>query len=299
MGHRRPHHRPLWLGLPLSMPAPCSWGVHLRSRKTCFNIVNWNVWTHVEYMLNTCWIHVEYMLNTCWIHVESLDQYGLNNIWTIFDNMFIRYLWFVLHVHVKQSSAVVIGQPFFQDWTFYSEDTTQTYSDTTLLRHAYAVCIDLDSGSNYSAGDSGFVAYVSGWDFETRHDPPNSAKIQEISEEEEESLNSWITQNPGQILRLFMTFCISWWIWQASLRQMPSFIPRHRMPSTWPVMAAAISLRSSWHKEIVRRQRHLLTLWDQCLAKRRAARAGTTTARMIRMSGKRVEGLEGNKLKFS
>ena len=31
------------------------------------------------------------------------------------------------------------------------------------LRHAYAVCIDLHSSwSNYTTGDSGFVAYVSG-----------------------------------------------------------------------------------------------------------------------------------------
>ena len=64
--------------------------------------------------------------------------------------------------------------------SFKTELTERLILKTQLrqLRHAYAVCIDLDSGSNYSAGDSGFVAYVSGWDF---RDSPNSERVHEIS----------------------------------------------------------------------------------------------------------------------
>lgn len=69
--------------------------------------------------------------------------------------------------------------------SFKTELTERLILKTQLrqLRHAYAVCIDLDSGSNYSAGDSGFVAYVSGWDF---RDSPNSERVHEISWEQEE-----------------------------------------------------------------------------------------------------------------
>ena len=81
------------------------------------------------------------------------------------------------------------------------------------------------------------------------------------------------------------TLCISWWIWQASLQLMPSFIPPHRTLSTWPVTAAAISRRSSWHKEIVRRQETL---------KKPLVRSGDNISSFeicwnIRMSGKQVK----------
>ena len=110
-------------------------------------------------------------------HVESLDHIGsywiISKGWTKFDNMFMPSC--SCQTIFRGSDPAHVG-----NHSFKTELTERLILKTQLrqLRHAYAVCIDLDSGSNYSAGDSGFVAYVSGWDF---RDSPNSERVHEIS----------------------------------------------------------------------------------------------------------------------
>ena len=128
-------------------------------------VANWHVLTcldmswHVLTCLDRCW--------TCWV----IGSYWIiSKGWTKFDNMFMPSG--SCQTIFRSSDPAHVGNHAFKTERFIPKTQLRQ------LRHAYAVCIDLDSGSNYSAGDSGFVAYVSGWDF---RDSPNSERVQEIS----------------------------------------------------------------------------------------------------------------------
>ena len=178
-------------------------------------------------------------------HVESLDHIG--SLVKVEQNLTTCSC---LHVHVKQSSAVVI----LRMWaTILSR---LNWLNVLFLRH------NSDSWGT-------LMLFASTWTLEAttlRETRASWPMCQAGTSETHQTLKGFMksvrskrNKRNHPFLRLFMTFLYLLAdlgrSWQASLRLMPSFIPRHRTPSTWPVTAAAIPLRSSWHKEIARRKR--------------------------------------------
>ena len=144
------------------------------------NVLDRHVLTDDWQMLDMLshWIILDH-IGSYWIILDHIGSYWIiSKGWTKFDNMFMPSC--SCQTIFRGSDPAHVG-----NHSFKTELTERLILKTQLrqLRHAYAVCIDLDSGSNYSAGDSGFVAYVSGWDF---RDSPNSERVHEISWEQEE-----------------------------------------------------------------------------------------------------------------
>lgn len=123
--------------------------------------------------------------------------------------------------------------------------TTTSRFNAKPLRHAYAVCIDLHSSwANYTTGDSGFVAYVSGGEsicFPARK-PPGAREFENSKiprKKLEKTKDADVIVNPLMlktnkpiISNMENSKAQKPSFLQVSSLQMPLFIQLHHMPST-------------------------------------------------------------------